>query len=170
MKYLINPQTKGRQTMDIAIESTLGNGAAGFVSLVLFVGAWILNNVLDQKKWSAFLVLPIALTASFVLYASTWSATWCRWIGNILGGVGGMFGVDDMPLSFIFSLACVVAVVVVAADLSIDPRDNPAAVWSLFIAPVTAHGAGGVVGSAADAFFSGMALGLIDAVKQLTGA
>ena len=154
----------------IAIESTLGNGAAGFVSLVLFVGAWILNNVLDEKKWSAFLVLPIALTASFVLYASTWSATWCGWIGGLLNGVGGMFGVNDMPLSFIFSLAVVVAVVVVAADLSIDPRDNPAAVWSLFIAPVTAHGAGGVVGNAADAFFSGMALGLIDAVKQLTGA
>jgi hypothetical protein len=154
----------------IAIESTLGNGAAGFVSLVLFVGAWILNNVLDEKKWSAFIVLPIALTASFMLYASTWSVTWMEWLGGLLSGIGGMFGVNQMPLSFIFSLAVVVAVVVVAADLSIDPRDNPAAVWSLFIAPVTAHGAGGVVGSAADVFFSGMALGLIDAVKQLTGA
>lgn len=154
----------------IAIESTLGNSAAGFVSLVLFVGAWILNNVLDEKKWSAFIVLPVALTASFMLYASTWSVTWMSWLGGILSGIGGMFSVNDMPLSFIFSLAVVVSVVVVAADLSIDPRDNPAAVWSLFIAPVTAHGAGGVVGSAADVFFSGMALGLIDAVKQLTGA
>lgn len=154
----------------MAIESTLGNSAAGFVSLVLFVGAWILNNVLDEKKWSAFLVLPVALTASFMLYASTWSQTWCGWIGDVLNGVGGMFGVNEMPLRFVFTFAVVIAVIVVAADLSIDPRDNPAAVWSLLIAPVTAHGAGGIVGSAAEGFFGGTALGLIDAVKQLTGA
>lgn len=154
----------------IAIESTLGNSAAGFVSLILFVGAWILNNVLDQKRWSALLVLPIALTASFMLYASTWSVTWMGWVGSVLSGIGGMFGVNDMPLSFIFSLACVVAVVTVAVDLGIDPKDNPAAVWSLFIAPVAAHGSGGFVGNVAEVFFSGMALGLIDAVKQLTGA
>lgn len=154
----------------VALESTLGNTAAGFVAVGLFVSAWIMNNLLGGKKWSAFLVLPTALAASFLLYASTWSSTWMGWLEGILRGVGGMFGAGDMPISFIASVACVVAIIAVAVDLSVDFKDNPAVVWALIIAPVAAHGAGGVIGSAADVFFSGMALGLIDAVKQLTGA
>lgn len=153
----------------LAIESTLGNSAAGFVAIVLFVGAYILNEHLSGKRLSPFLVLPLALAGSFMLYASTWSQAWANGVRSALNGVGGVFGIDDMPTNFIFGMAVIIAVIVVAVDLSVDPQDNPAAVWSLFIAPVAAHGASGNVGAVADGFFGGMALAIIEAVKSIFG-
>jgi len=153
----------------VAIETTLGNGAAGFIALVLFAVAWIINEKANGNKVGAIFALVLALAGSFVLYASTWSETWCGWLGSILTGIGDMFGAD-MSLPFMFSMACVAAVFIIAVDLGVNAKDNPWAVGALLVAPVVAHGASGIIGNMAHGFFGGMALGVIEALKSLTGA
>lgn len=153
----------------VALESTLGNGAAGFVSVILFAAAWYLNYKLNGKNWSPFLVMPVAFGAAMLLYASTWSATWQGWLASFLGGLGNLFGVS-MPTTILMSVIFVGALVAMVMDLLIERDYNVAAVWALLIAPVAAHGAGGVVGNFAEGMFGGMALAVIGAVNQLFGA
>jgi hypothetical protein len=153
----------------VAIETTLGNGAAGFIALVLFTAAWIINEKANGNRVGAIFALVLALAGSFVLYASTWSETWCGWLGSLLTGVGNLFG-GEMSLPFVFSTVCVIAVFVIAVDLGVNAKDNPWAVGALLVAPVVAHGASGIIGGMAHGFFGGMALAVIDALKSLTGA
>jgi hypothetical protein len=153
----------------VAIETTLGNSAAGFIALVMFIIAWVINEKGNGSKAGAIFVLILAIAGSFVLYASTWSETWCGWLGSILTGIGGMFG-SEMSLPFVFSATVIAAFFVVVIDLGVNIKDNPWAVGALLIAPVAAHGAEGIIGNMAHGFFGGMALGVIEALKSLTGA
>jgi hypothetical protein len=153
----------------VAIETTLGNGAAGFIALVMFVLAWVINEKGNGSKAGAIFVLVLAIAGSFVLYASTWSETWCGWLGSILTGIGDMFGAE-MSLPFVFSAAVIAAFFVVVIDLGVNIKDNPWAVGALLVAPVVAHGSAGVIGSMAHGFFGGTALAIIEAIKSLTGA
>lgn len=153
----------------VALESTLGNSAAGFIALVLFAFAWLVNEKANGRKAGAIFAIVLALSGSFVLYASTWSETWCGWLGGFLSGVGHMFGAE-MSLPFVLSAVCAASIVVVVLDLGLNPRDNPWAVGALIVGPVAAHGASGIVGSIAHGLFGGMALGVIEAIKSLTGA
>lgn len=157
-------------TDTMAIESVVGNSAAGISSIIVFTSAFIANNRLEGKKVSPFVVLPLALAGSFLLYASTWSQSLMNLVSGILDTVGGIFGVDDMPNSFIFSAAVLISFVAVAADLSVDFKDNPHAIAALFVGPIAAHGAGGVIGSFADGFFGSLALAVIEATKSIGGA
>lgn len=153
----------------VALETTLGNGAAGFIALVMFVTAWVINEKGNGGKAAAVFVLVLAIAGSFVLYASTWSQTWCGWLGNMLNGIGGMFG-SEMSLPFVFSAACVASFFIVVVDIGVNIRDNPWAVGALLVAPVVAHGASGIIGNMAQGFFGGTALAIIEALKSLTGA
>jgi hypothetical protein len=153
----------------VAIETTLGNGAAGFIALVLFAMAWIVNEKANGRKAGAIIALVSALSGSFVLYASTWSETWCGWLGSILTGIGGLFGAE-VSVRFVLCATVVVSLLIIAADLGVNIKDNPWAIGALLVAPVATHGTAGIIGSMAHGFFGGMALAVIDAIKALTGA
>lgn len=153
------------------VSASLMNGAAGFLSVALFIFAWIMNQKFRGHDWSVIPVMIVCLLGSFVLYASTWAPTLARWTGNILEGIVGIFGADisSLALRILFSLACLLAVLAIVADCVVDPGYNQAAVWALIIAPITAHGAGGVVGRAFEGLYTAMSLGTLGSLIKLLG-
>lgn len=135
-----------------------------WIALALFVLAWWLNRRLEGNNWSAWVVIPIAIIASFMWYASAWSA------GIARGGVA-LFGGMGAPATIIMSIICVAAIVGTIADLVIDSSYNVAAVWSLLIAPIAAHEAGGFVGVfVREGIYGGMTLWAWGALGGLLGA
>jgi len=151
-----------------ALDVTLGNSMAGMISLVLFVVALIIDRK-GTRTWSSISALIIAGIASFVLYASTWAAMCVDLVSDILDGLGGVFGVDEMPLRLIYAAACVTAIIVIISDLKTDFQNNPWAVACLFIAPITVHGTGGFIGAFLEGAFGGIALALLDLLQRATG-
>lgn len=151
------------------IDSAIGNGAMGVLALILFAGAYLLDAATGAKKVPAILALLMAAASSIMFYGSTWSVTVQGWIESVLSGTFGIVGVDNPPTSFIFSIAVVVTLVVIGFDLKANPWDNPAALWSLILAPIAVHGSGGVVASVSHHFFGALAFGLIDVFRNLTG-
>ncbi len=153
------------------VSASLMNNAAGFISVALFVFAWIMNQNFRGHNWSVIPVMVVCLLGSFVLYASTWAPTVAGWTGNILGGITSIFGADmsSLALRMLFSLACLLAVLAIVADCVVDPGYNQAAVWALIIAPITAHGAGGVVGRAFEGLYTAMSLGTLGGLIELLG-
>lgn len=136
----------------------------GLLSLLFFGAAWYLNSRLEGSKWSPWVVIPTGVIASLMLYASSWSRTVAGWFENILN----MFG-DSVPTATIMGVLCVLAIVGTFADLIIDSTYNVAAVWALVLAPIMAHGAAGGVGAFVDGAYSGMTLGVLQALGDIFG-
>lgn len=151
------------------IDSAIGNSVMGVLALILFGGAYLLDAATGTKRGPAILALLMAAASSIMFYGSTWSVMVQGWIGGAIDLVFGIVGVDNPPTSFIFSIAVVVTLVVIGFDLKTNPWDNPAALWSLILAPIAVHGSGGVVASVSHHFFGAMAFGLIEVFRNLTG-
>jgi len=151
------------------IDSAIGNGAMGVLALILFGAAYLLDKATGEKWVPSVIALFMAGASSIMFYGSSWSVTVQGWISGALGVVFGIVGVDNPPTSFIFSIAVVVTMIVIGFDLKSDPWDNPAALWSLILAPIAVHGSGGVVASVSHHFFGALAFGLIEVFRNLTG-
>jgi hypothetical protein len=143
--------------------------AASFLAVAFFVMAAILNRKLEGNKWSPFVVMPIGIIGSLMLYASSWSTTICGWIAGFLNGVGAMFG-GDMPVNAIMGIVCIIAMVATIVDLWFDAGYNAAAVWALIIAPIAAQGAAGGVGGFVNGAYSALTIGAIKLVTEAFGA
>lgn len=146
----------------------MNNGAAGWLALIFFGAAWYLNHRLEGNKWSPWIVLPVGVTASLMLYASTWAVWLAERFAAILEGVGGIFGAN-MPTATVMGILCILAIVGTFADLIVDSTYNVAAVWALVIAPVMAHGASGGVGSFVEGAYGGLTIAALQAVGNIFG-
>lgn len=151
------------------IDSAVGNNVMGVLALILFVGAYVLDAATGEKKVPAITALIMAAASSIMFYGSAWSVMVQGWIAGALDLVFGLVGVDNPPLSFIFSTAVVITLLVIGFDLKTNPWDNPAALWSLILAPIAVHGSGGVVATVSHHLFGALAFGLIDVFRNLTG-
>lgn len=127
------------------ISNTITNGTvqwsgAGVTALVLFLTAWLLNKFMREQDWTPVVVMVLAVVGSFVFHASTWSA--------IIGaGMSAWMNDNGWPATLVMGIAFAASMFVIIADLKADPTVNGWAVTMLFVAPVTAHGTSGWVGS-----------------------
>lgn len=151
------------------IDSAVGNGVMGVLALILFFSAYLLDRFTGDNRASAITALVMAAASSIMFYGSTWSVMINGWIAGALDGIFGMVGVNSTPLGFIFSMAVIVTLFVIGFDLKTNPWENPATLWSLILAPIAVHGAGGVVGTMSNHFFGALAYGLIEVIRNLTG-
>lgn len=150
------------------IDSAVGNNVMGVLALILFFGAYILDVTTGEKK-PAITALIMAAASSIMFYGSTWSVMVQGWIAGAIDLIFGLVGVDNPPLSFIFSTAVIITLFVIGFDLKTNPWDNPVALWSLILAPIAVHGSGGLVATVSHHLFGALAFGLIDVFRNLTG-
>lgn len=142
----------------------MGTSAAGWISIGLFIIAWVTNAKLGDRSFAPYLVMPVAIGGSIMMYASVWSETWANGIKSFMLNVSG-----GMPVEFIFGAAAIVSLAVVVADLWLDPRYNLAAICVLVLMPTASHGSSGIIGNIMNALYRAFALGTLDAIKELFG-
>lgn len=127
------------------ISNTITNGTvqwsgAGVTALVLFLTAWLLNKFMREQDWTPVVVMVLAVVGSFVFHASAWSA--------IIGaGMSAWMNDNGWPATLVMGIAFAASMFVIIADLKADPTVNGWAVTMLFVAPITAHGTSGWIGS-----------------------
>ena len=140
----------------------------GWLSIAMFAAAWYLNKRLNGWSWSAWVVLPLALMGSMLLYASGWGLALSGLMSGALGWLGGLVGAP-LPVAMVMGIIAALALIATVVDLFKDHTYNRAAVLALIIAPVAAHGSTGAVGTIVHAIHGGGADLSVAAVSALFG-